>query len=166
MPFKYIVFPAPFDPVDISVDGDKVTIRSKAPVKGVVLDVEGDEVKWSDQSTSNSPIFCLSFKIQTDDVASSQVSMSCLATLRSSQLPVSTDGLSSFGSTASSSEVAVPGALVHRHDFLLFLLHRLLRVRRRLRETRSCIVAWHNRVVVKRQEEDTRCERARAVWQD
>lgn len=123
MPFKYIVFPAPYEPIDISVDGDTVTIRAKVPVKGVVLDVEGDEVEWSDQSTSNSPIFCLS-EIQTDDVGCSQVSTSCLATLRLSRLPVSTDGLSSFGSTASSSEVAVTGALVHRHDFLLFLLYR------------------------------------------
>lgn len=55
MPYKYVVFPDAYDPLKITVDGDQVTLEANAPVKGVVLDVEGDTAKWSDQCTCRSP---------------------------------------------------------------------------------------------------------------
>ena len=36
--------------MNIKVDGDIVELSSKKPIKGVVLDVDGDDVKWSDQA--------------------------------------------------------------------------------------------------------------------
>jgi beta-mannosidase len=47
-PWKYLIFPDPG--LSIDVDGDKVTLNCKKPIKGLVLDVEGDEAKWSDQA--------------------------------------------------------------------------------------------------------------------
>jgi beta-mannosidase len=55
MPYKYVVFPEAYDPLTVTVDGDRVTLKANAPVKGVVLDVEGAAAKWSDQCTSCSP---------------------------------------------------------------------------------------------------------------
>jgi len=52
-PFKFIHFPPVKElgiKTDIDFDKETVTLSSKKPVKGIVLDVEGDEVKWSDQS--------------------------------------------------------------------------------------------------------------------
>lgn len=48
-PYKYLSFPEPSLTLDIQ--GDKVTLNCKKPVKGIILDAEGDEdVKWSDQA--------------------------------------------------------------------------------------------------------------------
>ena len=52
-PFKYIHFPPVKDVgLEVEVDKDKetVTLSTKKPVKGIVLDVEGDQVEWSDQA--------------------------------------------------------------------------------------------------------------------
>jgi len=52
-PFKYIHFPDVKDvglkitPID---DGESVALSAERPVKGIVLEVEGEEVKWSDQA--------------------------------------------------------------------------------------------------------------------
>lgn len=34
----------------ISVDRENVEISCKKPIKGIILDVDGDDVKWSDQA--------------------------------------------------------------------------------------------------------------------
>ncbi|KAJ7937095.1 glycoside hydrolase family 2 protein [Mycena leptocephala] len=47
-PFKFINFPADTK-VKANVDGESVTLSTNRPVKGIVLDVEGADVKWSDQ---------------------------------------------------------------------------------------------------------------------
>lgn len=52
-PFKYIHFPAVKDlglTVDVGADGETVTLSTKKPIKGIILDVEGAEVGWSDQA--------------------------------------------------------------------------------------------------------------------
>ncbi|KAF8974313.1 beta-mannosidase [Flammula alnicola] len=52
-PFKYIHFPPAEDlglEVDVGADGESVTLSTKKPIKGIVLDAEGDDVKWSDQA--------------------------------------------------------------------------------------------------------------------
>ncbi|TRM61585.1 glycoside hydrolase family 2 protein [Schizophyllum amplum] len=52
-PFKYIKFPSvEAVGLDISVadDGTTVSLSVKKPIKGVILDVDGEEVKWSDQA--------------------------------------------------------------------------------------------------------------------
>jgi beta-mannosidase len=36
--------------VEVAKDGETVTLTSKKPIKGLVLDVEGEDVKWSDQA--------------------------------------------------------------------------------------------------------------------
>ncbi|KAF7332163.1 Beta-mannosidase B [Mycena kentingensis (nom. inval.)] len=48
-PFKFIKFPAD-TAVEVKVDGEKVTLATNRPVKGIVLDVEGPDVKWTDQA--------------------------------------------------------------------------------------------------------------------
>lgn len=48
-PFKFINFP-PDTAVKAIVDGESVTLSTNRPVKGIVLDVEGPEVQWSDQA--------------------------------------------------------------------------------------------------------------------
>ncbi|THV08604.1 glycoside hydrolase family 2 protein [Dendrothele bispora CBS 962.96] len=57
-PFKYIKFP-PVEQVDLQIDvaadGESVTLTAKKPVKGVVLDVDGEDVKWSDQGIDLAP---------------------------------------------------------------------------------------------------------------
>lgn len=40
---------------DISEDGESVTLSANKPVKGVVLDAEGEIVKWSDQAIDLAP---------------------------------------------------------------------------------------------------------------
>ncbi|KAG5646603.1 hypothetical protein DXG03_002907 [Asterophora parasitica] len=52
-PFKFIRFPPVKDlglKAIISADGESVTLSTNKPIKGIVLDVEGDDVKWSDQA--------------------------------------------------------------------------------------------------------------------
>jgi len=52
-PFKYIHFP---DVKDLGLeivptgDGESVALSTQRPVKGIVLDVEGEEVRWGDQA--------------------------------------------------------------------------------------------------------------------
>jgi beta-mannosidase len=52
-PFKYLHFPEVKDlgleimPVE---DGESVKLSTQHPIKGIVLDVEGQEVKWGDQA--------------------------------------------------------------------------------------------------------------------
>jgi beta-mannosidase len=52
-PFKYIHFP---DVKDLGLkitpvgDGESIVLSTQRPIKGIVLDVEGDEVRWSDQA--------------------------------------------------------------------------------------------------------------------
>jgi len=52
-PFKFINFPS-VETVGLQaingLDGESVLLTTKKPVKGIVLDVEGDDVKWSDQA--------------------------------------------------------------------------------------------------------------------
>jgi len=52
-PFKFIDFPPREDlglQVEIDKDGETVTLSCCKPIKGIVLDVEGDYVQWSDQA--------------------------------------------------------------------------------------------------------------------
>ncbi|TRM61591.1 glycoside hydrolase family 2 protein [Schizophyllum amplum] len=52
-PFKFIKFPSvEAVGLDISVadDGTTVSLSVKKPIKGVILDVDGEDVKWSDQA--------------------------------------------------------------------------------------------------------------------
>lgn len=52
-PFKYLHFPDVKDlgltisPVE---DGESVALSTQRPVKGIVLEVEGEEVRWDDQA--------------------------------------------------------------------------------------------------------------------
>ncbi|KAF8195946.1 beta-mannosidase [Mycena galopus ATCC 62051] len=48
-PFKFINFPADTE-VKVAVDGESVSLSTNRPVKGLVLDVEGPDVQWSDQA--------------------------------------------------------------------------------------------------------------------
>ena len=53
-PFKYIHFPTREEvglELSMSADGAHVTLSTKRPIKGIVLDVEGDaDADWSDQA--------------------------------------------------------------------------------------------------------------------
>lgn len=52
-PYKFIHFPSVKDlglSITIGSDGESVELAARVPVKGIVLDVEGDDVKWSDQA--------------------------------------------------------------------------------------------------------------------
>lgn len=52
-PFKYIHFPSVEEAglkITVGSDGETLTLSSKKPIKGIVLDVEGDDVSWSDQA--------------------------------------------------------------------------------------------------------------------
>ncbi|KIK97998.1 glycoside hydrolase family 2 protein [Paxillus rubicundulus Ve08.2h10] len=52
-PFKFIKFPAIKDlglVVKIGDNGESVEVSSQKPIKGIVLDVEGEDVEWSDQA--------------------------------------------------------------------------------------------------------------------
>ncbi|KAI0082455.1 glycoside hydrolase family 2 protein [Panus rudis PR-1116 ss-1] len=52
-PFKYIHFP-PVDALGLKVqvgsDGESVHLSTEKPIKGIVLDVEGEDVVWGDQA--------------------------------------------------------------------------------------------------------------------
>ena len=48
-PYKWYDFPDPT--LKISVKGEQVTLTCEKPVKGLILDIEGDgDVQWSDQA--------------------------------------------------------------------------------------------------------------------
>lgn len=52
-PFKYIHYPAPSEVglnIKTAADGETLEISVKKPIKGLILDVDGEEVKWSDQA--------------------------------------------------------------------------------------------------------------------
>lgn len=52
-PFKFIHFPAIADlnlKATVSHDGESIVLTTEKPIKGIVLDVEGDDVQWSDQA--------------------------------------------------------------------------------------------------------------------
>jgi len=52
-PFKFIHFPPVGDlglKAVVSADGESVVLSTNKPIKGIVLDVDGEEVKWSDQA--------------------------------------------------------------------------------------------------------------------
>lgn len=52
-PFKYIHFPDVSElgfKAEVGADGEAVTLSTNRPIKGIVLDVDGDEAKWSDQA--------------------------------------------------------------------------------------------------------------------
>jgi beta-mannosidase len=52
-PFKYIHFP---DVKDLGFeitrvgDGESIKLSAQRPIKGIVLEVEGEEVRWGDQA--------------------------------------------------------------------------------------------------------------------
>ncbi|KAJ7228703.1 glycoside hydrolase family 2 protein [Mycena pura] len=48
-PYKFIKFPADTE-LDVKVDGESITLSANRPVKGIVMDVDGPDVKWSDQA--------------------------------------------------------------------------------------------------------------------
>jgi beta-mannosidase len=52
-PFKYINFPS-VETVGLeitpSANGESVELSTKKPIKGIVLDVDGDAIRWSDQA--------------------------------------------------------------------------------------------------------------------
>ena len=52
-PFKYINFPSVEEvglKVGASADGEFVELSASRPVKGIILDVEGEDVQWADQA--------------------------------------------------------------------------------------------------------------------
>ena len=52
-PFKYISFPDIKDvglSIAVGKDGESVELSTRKPIKGLVLDVEGDAAQWSDQA--------------------------------------------------------------------------------------------------------------------
>jgi beta-mannosidase len=52
-PYKFISFPsveAAGLNITVGADGESVTLSSKKPIKGIVLDVDGEDVKWGDQA--------------------------------------------------------------------------------------------------------------------
>lgn len=52
-PFKFIKFPAIEDlgfSVKTSSDGESVELSTQKPIKGIILDTEGEDVEWSDQA--------------------------------------------------------------------------------------------------------------------
>ncbi|KAF7977660.1 hypothetical protein HWV62_3094 [Athelia sp. TMB] len=52
-PFKYIKFPDVKDvalKVEVASDGKTITLSARKPVKGLILDVDGEDAKWDDQA--------------------------------------------------------------------------------------------------------------------
>ncbi|TFK55470.1 glycoside hydrolase family 2 protein [Heliocybe sulcata] len=52
-PFKYIHFPDVKDlglKITTGADGESVELSTQKPIKGIVLDVDGDAIQWSDQA--------------------------------------------------------------------------------------------------------------------
>ncbi|TCD70426.1 hypothetical protein EIP91_003507 [Steccherinum ochraceum] len=57
-PFKFITFPdtkALGLSVEVGTDGESVTLSTAKPIKGIVLDVEGEDVRWDDQAVDLVP---------------------------------------------------------------------------------------------------------------
>lgn len=52
-PYKYLTFPNP--KLSIAVDGEDITLSADVPVKGIILDVDGPAVEWSDQAIDLMP---------------------------------------------------------------------------------------------------------------
>ncbi|KAF9462600.1 glycoside hydrolase family 2 protein [Collybia nuda] len=52
-PFKFIHFPPVADlnlKATVGTDGESIVLTADRPIKGIVLDVDGEDVKWSDQA--------------------------------------------------------------------------------------------------------------------
>jgi len=52
-PFKFINFPPVTDlglKVDVGSDGETIMLSTKKPIKGIVLDVDGEYLRFSDQA--------------------------------------------------------------------------------------------------------------------
>ena len=50
-PFKFVHFPPKASlGLEVKTEGEKVTLSTKKPIKGIVLDVDGEAVQWSDQA--------------------------------------------------------------------------------------------------------------------
>jgi beta-mannosidase len=52
-PFKFIHFPSKEEiglTITTGADGESIELNVKQPIKGLVLDVDGDDVQWSDQA--------------------------------------------------------------------------------------------------------------------
>ncbi|KAF8529175.1 glycoside hydrolase family 2 protein [Hysterangium stoloniferum] len=52
-PYKFINFPNPRDlgfKITVDADGESVQLSTDRPIKGIVLDVDGEDVQWSDQA--------------------------------------------------------------------------------------------------------------------
>ena len=52
-PFKYLHFPDVKDlglEITLGEDGESVSLSTRRPIKGIVLEVEGEEVRWGDQA--------------------------------------------------------------------------------------------------------------------
>ncbi|VDC02568.1 unnamed protein product [Peniophora sp. CBMAI 1063] len=52
-PFKYLHFPPVKDlglKITVGADGESVELSASRPIKGIILDVEGEDAKWSDQA--------------------------------------------------------------------------------------------------------------------
>lgn len=52
-PFKFIHFPPVAElnlKATVGADGESVILTTSKPIKGIVLDVDGEVVKWSDQA--------------------------------------------------------------------------------------------------------------------
>ena len=39
----------------VGLDGESVMLSTKKPIKGLILDVDGDDVKWNDQAIDLMP---------------------------------------------------------------------------------------------------------------
>lgn len=53
-PYRYLSFPEPG--LTVTVEGEEVTLSCKKPIKGIILDAEGDEeVRWSEQAVDLFP---------------------------------------------------------------------------------------------------------------
>jgi beta-mannosidase len=52
-PFKFIKFPQIAElglKVDVGLDGETITLSTRKPIKGIVLDVDGEFLKFSNQA--------------------------------------------------------------------------------------------------------------------
>ncbi|TDL29523.1 glycoside hydrolase family 2 protein [Rickenella mellea] len=57
-PFKFINFPGVEEiglKIAIASDGESVELSTKKPIKGIILEVDGEDVKWSDQAVDLVP---------------------------------------------------------------------------------------------------------------
>lgn len=52
-PFKFITFPHVEElglKVTTGSDGESIILSTQKPIKGIILDVDGEEVRWNDQA--------------------------------------------------------------------------------------------------------------------